>query len=191
MGFKRANRQSPRIEKPNQLILAAPERRKSPNEQNIKPTLNPTNTQTAIKLFMIPNAYLADFPGSLLTCIFLCSLPPQRLCSQPEQQPSPGSQALKYTCYTRPDSLSVPGSPFSILPSPRPAHASSHQTGRPTPPWDGTGAGGKNQTGVGDEFNSSRTGWPPSGRKGHLHPFLTAKPLTEPVSQLPSDPRTS
>ena len=29
-------------------------------------------------------------------------------------------QALKYTCYTHPDSLEVPGSPFSFLPSPRP-----------------------------------------------------------------------
>lgn len=51
---------------------------------------------------------------------------------------------------------------------------------------------GKDQTGVGDEFNSSRTGWPPiqAGRV-HLHPFPNLKTPHRRFLQLPSDPRTS
>lgn len=70
----------------------------------------------------------------------------------------------------------MPGSPFSILPSPRPAHASS-QTGRPTPPWDGTGAGEKIRQELGMNLTHQRPGSHPSRQEGSIFiPFLTLKP---------------
>ena len=70
-------------------------------EQNIRPMLNPTNTQTAIKLFMIqmPTSQISQALCSHMY-LPLLSASPKAVLSQPEQQPSQESGSEIHILYT-------------------------------------------------------------------------------------------
>lgn len=114
-------------------------------------------------------------------------LPPQRGCAF-SCSTAFSRVRLKYTCYTRPDSLSVPGSPFSILPAPELAPCQLPRQADQL--LHGMELGqGKDQTGVGDGALMDRVAAHP-GRKGPSSSFPNLKTPHRQFLQLPSDPRT-
>ena len=127
----------------------------------------------------------SQIPQALCSHMYLplLSASPKAVLSQPEQQPSQESGSEIHMLHT-------PRQPFGarqpLLHSSQPQASSCQLPDRQTNSSMGWNWGrGKDQTGVGDEFNSSRTGWPPiqAGRV-HLHPFPNLKTLTDGFSSL-------